>query len=325
MSAVVRAEQVVKTFGSTRAVDDLNLEIAAGTTCGFIGPSGAGKTTTIRLIMSILFPDSGSLSVLGHASALQAKDRIGYLPEERGVYRKMSVDAFLMYLAGLKGVQVDVARERAKRLLSRLGLENIGAKKCEDLSKGMLQRVQFVGSIINEPELLIVDEPFSGLDPVSVRALKELVADERRRGATILLSTHVMAQAEELCDKVVMIHKGRKVLDEPMANLRRQFDVRRIRFEPLDAGADLHALRSLPFVTSVSEGGEASEVLLVPGTDPGVAMRTMAAAVAPARIELVRRRLEDVFVELVAADGSGDSAHALRSHLQGLTAEGVTA
>jgi ABC-type uncharacterized transport system ATPase subunit len=124
---------------------------------------------------------------------------------------------------------------------------------------------------------------------------------------------------------VVMIHKGRKVLDEPMANLRRQFDVRRIRFEPLDAGADLHALRSLPFVTSVSEGGEASEVLLVPGTDPGVAMRTMAAAVAPARIELVRRRLEDVFVELVAADGSGDSAHALRSHLQGLTAEGVTA
>ncbi len=324
MNAVLKAERVVKTFGATRAVDDLDLEIAAGSTCGFIGPSGAGKTTTIRLIMSILFPDSGSLSVLGLASALQAKDRIGYLPEERGVYRKMSVDAFLLYLARLKGVAVDVAGARAKRLLATLGLENIGTKKCEDLSKGMLQRVQFVGSIINEPELLILDEPFSGLDPVSVRALKELIAAERRRGATILLSTHVMAQAEELCDRVVMIHKGCKVLDEPMANLRRQFDLRRIRFEPLDAGADLHPLRALSFVESLVADGESCEVLLAPGTDPAGAMRSIAATVAPARIELVRRRLEDVFVELVAADGK-DSAHALRSHLQGLGAEGVPA
>ena len=324
MNAVLKAERVVKTFGSTRAVDDLDLEIAKGTTCGFIGPSGAGKTTTIRLIMSILFPDSGSLSVLGLASALQAKDRIGYLPEERGVYRKMSVDAFLLYLARLKGVAVDVANERARRLLSRLGLDDVGKKKCEDLSKGMLQRVQFVGSIINEPELLILDEPFSGLDPVSVRALKELVADERRRGATILLSTHVMAQAEELCDRVVMIHKGRKVLDEPMSNLRRQFDRRRIRFEAMDAGADLQPLRALPFVASVTAGGETSEVLLTEGTDPADAMRKIAASIAPARIELVRRRLEDVFVELVAADGK-DSAHALRSHLQGLGAEGISA
>jgi ABC-2 type transport system ATP-binding protein len=324
VNAVLKAERVVKTFGSTRAVDDLDLEIATGSTCGFIGPSGAGKTTTIRLIMSILFPDSGSLSVLGNASALQAKDRIGYLPEERGVYRKMSVDAFLLYLARLKGVAADVAYARAKRLLARLGLDNIGAKKCEDLSKGMLQRVQFVGSIINEPELLILDEPFSGLDPVSVRALKELVADERRRGATILLSTHVMAQAEELCDRVVMIHKGRKVLDEPMSNLRRQFDHRRIRFEPLDAGADLHALRALPFVAAITAEGETSEVLLAEGTDPADAMRKIAASIAPARIELVRRRLEDVFVDLVAADGK-DSAHALRSHLQGIGAEGIPA
>jgi ABC-2 type transport system ATP-binding protein len=184
--------------------------------------------------------------------------------------------------------------------------------------------VQFVGSIINEPELLILDEPFSGLDPVSVRALKELVADERRRGATILLSTHVMAQAEELCDRVVMIHKGRKVLDEPMANLRRQFDRRRIRLEPLDAGADLNPLRALTFVESLAAEGESCEVLLVPGTDPADAMRSIAATIAPARIELVRRRLEDVFVDLVAADGK-DSVHALRSHLQGLGSEGIPA
>ena len=324
MNPVLQAQRVVKTFGATRAVDDLDLEVAPGTTCGFIGPSGAGKTTTIRLIMSILFPDSGSLSVLGQDSALKAKDRIGYLPEERGVYRQMKVDAFLLYLAGLKGVAPDVAATRAKRLLAQLGLENIGAKKCEDLSKGMLQRVQFVGSIINEPELLILDEPFGGLDPVSVRALKGLIVDERRRGATILFSTHVMAQAEELCDRVVMIHRGRKVLDEPMSTLRRQFDMRRIRFEPLNPHADLQLLRELSCVASVAPEGEACEVTLTPGTAPEVGMRAISEAVAPARIELVRRRLEDVFVELVAKDGDGDSGHALKTHLQGLSGEGVT-
>ena len=322
MNPVLRAERVVKTFGATRAVDDLELEVARGSTCGFIGPSGAGKTTMIRLIMSILFPDSGSLSVLGQDSALKAKDRIGYLPEERGVYRQMKVDAFLLYLAQLKGVVPAVAATRAKKLLEQLGLENIGAKKCEDLSKGMLQRVQFVGSIINEPELLILDEPFSGLDPVSVRALKGLIVDERRRGAIILFSTHVMAQAEELCDRVVMIHHGRKVLDEPMSTLRRQFDLSRIRFEPLDPRADVQRLRELSCVASVATEGEGCEVSLAPGTSPEAGMRALSEAIAPARIELVRRRLEDVFVELVAKDG-GESGHALKTHLQGLSAGGA--
>ena len=215
----------------------LDLAVPQGETCGLIGPSGAGKSTAIRIIMSILFPDAGKVQVLGHASALEAKDRIGYLPEERGVYRKMRVGAFLDYLAGLKGVPQQQSQSRARELLGQLGLEDVEKKKCEDLSKGMLQRVQFVGSIINQPELLILDEPFSGLDPVSVRLLKDVVAAERRRGTTILFSTHVMAQAEELCDRVVMIHKGRKVLDEPMAKLRRQYDLSRVLFEPLDAAA----------------------------------------------------------------------------------------
>lgn len=310
MEQALIAQELVKTFGPLRAVDNLDLSVPRGSSWGFIGPSGAGKTTTIRLIMSILFPDSGKLEVLGRKSALEAKERIGYLPEERGVYRKMKVDDFLLYLAQLKGIPDSVAKERAKRLLGELGLSDIGAKKCEELSKGMLQRVQFVATIIHEPELLILDEPFSGLDPVSVRALKDVIRGERRRGATILFSTHVMAQAEELCDQVVMIYKGRKVLDESTAKLRRQFDLRRVLFEPLEADADLSPLRALPFVASIRDAEGCSEVMLAPGTDPDQAMRALAASVTPARLELARRRLEDVFIELV-----GETS--LRSHLKG--------
>jgi ABC-2 type transport system ATP-binding protein len=316
---------VTKTFGKTRAVDDLHLVIPRGMMCGVIGPSGAGKTTTIRMIMSILFPDSGQLSVLGKASALEAKNRIGYLPEERGVYRKMKVGAFLLYLGQLKGVSMQEASARTSRLLARLGLADIEKKKLEDMSKGMLQRIQFVGAIINQPDLIILDEPFGGLDPVSVRMLKELIADEHRRGATILFSTHVMAHAEELCQHVVMIHKGRKVLDEPMSGLRRQYDARTIRLEPLDLNADASPIRSVPGVMRVDRSADGYEIGLTDGTDPAAAIRAIAAIVAPARIELARVRLEDVFIRLVSEGASGDSTHALRANLQGLAAEGATA
>jgi ABC-2 type transport system ATP-binding protein len=313
-----RLQAVEKTFGTQRAVAALDLAVPRGQTCGLIGPSGAGKSTTIRIIMSILFPDSGQVEVLGRPSALEAKDRIGYLPEERGVYRKMTVAAFLKYLAGLKGVPEAEALTRSRELLGRLGLEDVEKKKCEDLSKGMLQRVQFVGSIVHRPELLILDEPFSGLDPVSVRLLKEVVALEKQRGATILFSTHVMAQAEELCDRVVMIHKGRKVLDEPMARLRRQYDTSRVLFESLDPAFDGEQLRGLPGVAAVTDRGGEFELKLAAGADAGAVMREIANRVAPARLEVARLRLEDVFVNIVRAE-AGDSEQALREHLQGLT------
>jgi ABC-2 type transport system ATP-binding protein len=317
---------VTKTFGTTRAVDDLHLVIPRGMMCGVIGPSGAGKTTTIRMIMSILFPDSGELRVLGQASALEAKNRIGYLPEERGVYRKMKVGAFLHYLGQLKGVSLADASARATSLLKRLGLADIEKKKLEDMSKGMLQRISFVGAVINQPDLIILDEPFGGLDPVSVRMLKELIADEHRRGATILFSTHVMAHAEELCQHVVMIHKGRKVLDEPMSGLRRQYDARTIRLEPLDLNADASPIRSLPCVADVARNADQGyEIRLTEGTDPAAAIRAIAAIVAPARIELARVRLEDVFIRLVSEGAGGDSAQSLRANLQGLAVEGATA
>jgi ABC-2 type transport system ATP-binding protein len=207
---------------------------------------------------------------------------------------------------------------RARDLLGQLGLEDVEKKKCEDLSKGMLQRVQFVGSIVHRPELLILDEPFSGLDPVSVRLLKEVVAQEKRRGATILFSTHVMAQAEELCDRVVMIHKGRKVLDEAMSQLRRRYDSSRVLFEPLMPDADANLLRSVPGVMSVAKRGDEFELRLVSGTDPAGVIREAAARIVPARVEIARLRLEDMFVGIVRGE-AGESEQALREHLQGLT------
>ena len=324
MTAALEIHGVRKVFGDTVAIESLDLTIPQGATYGLIGPSGAGKTTAIRMVMSILFPDRGSISVFGQGSALDAKDRIGYLPEERGSYRKMKVGAFLTYMGCLKGRTRAQASGRADRLLGRLGLTDVNAKKCEDLSKGMLQRVQFVAAIVNEPDLLILDEPFSGLDPVSVRLLKEVIAEERQRGATIIFSTHVMAHAEELCDQIVMIHQGRKVLDEPISGLRRQYDRRRILLEPLDAGANLLALQAVAGVENVKLIDEGCELRLVAGTDPATAIRAVTTVVAPARIELARIRLEDVFIRLVSQTGAADASHeALRTHLQGLSQTGA--
>jgi ABC-2 type transport system ATP-binding protein len=274
--------------------------------------------------MSILFPDSGELSVLGRRSALEAKDRIGYLPEERGVYRKMKVGAFLTYIAQLKGVRRDAAASRVPRLLEEMNLAGTEGKLCEDLSKGMLQRVQFIAAIIHEPDLLILDEPFSGQDPVSVRLLREHIVREHRRGATVLLSTHVMANAEEMCQHVVMIHQGRKVLDEPVAGLRRQFDRRTIHFEPLDPHVDAVRLRAVPGVERVDTNGEGYTVVLAEGTDPAAAMARLAAAVPPARVELARLRLEDVFIRIVSEGAPGSEAsQALRAGLRAPGAEGA--
>src|SRR6188768_2450819 len=206
MEAALVLSGVTKTFGGMRAVDRLDLEVPRGSLCGVIGPNGAGKTTTIRIVMSILFPDEGSVSVLGHKSALMAKDRIGYLPEERGLYRKMRVGEFLTYMARLKGVADSESRTFITRALERLGLAGTEGKRCEELSKGMQQKVQFIAATIHRPDLLILDEPFSGLDPVSTRMLRDLILEEHRRGATILFSPHVMPHAEQLCDRVVMIH-----------------------------------------------------------------------------------------------------------------------
>jgi ABC-2 type transport system ATP-binding protein len=302
--SALRLTGVRKTFGATIAVDGLDLAVPRGALYGVIGPNGAGKTTTIRMIMSILYPDAGELSVLGRRSALDAKSRIGYLPEERGVYRKMRVGAFLAYMARLKGVADAAIPERVRRGLERVDLAGTERKRCEELSKGMLQKVQLLAAIVHEPDLLILDEPFSGLDPVSTRLLRDLVLAEHQRGATILFSTHVMRQAEDLCEHVVMIHRGRKVLDEAVSSIRRRYDPRTIRFEPLDPAAGIGALRSLPEVERIEPSASGYAIRLAAGSDPGAAIRAMTALVTPALVEIARPALEDVFIALVAGGAS---------------------
>jgi ABC-2 type transport system ATP-binding protein len=312
---------VRKTFGDTVAVEGLDLTVPRGALYGFIGPNGAGKTTSIRMIMSILFPDSGELSVLGHGSALEAKNRIGYLPEERGVYRKMKIGAYLTYIARLKGVADHQLADRIGGLTERVGLPGVVNKKCEDLSKGMLQKIQFVAAIIHEPDLLILDEPFSGLDPISMRLLRDQIVAEHERGATILFSTHVMPQAEEICEHVVMIHRGRKVLDDPVSAIRRRYNPRALSFELLDSDASVDGVRSLPEVEHCRSVDGGYEILLREGEDPSQAMQRVTAAIPVARIELKRPRLEDVFVQLVNSGTVSEEAEShLRAELHGAAA-----
>ena len=325
MDTAIQMTGVTKTFGNMTAVESLDLRVPRGGLYGFIGPNGAGKTTSIRMIMSILFPDSGEISVLGHPSALDAKDRIGYLPEERGVYKKMKVRAFLRYLARLKGWHGTDLDQRISEWLERVGLGGTEFKRCDELSKGMSQKLQFVSAVIHKPDLLILDEPFSGLDPISMRMLRNLILEEHERGATILFSTHVMPQAEEICEHIIMVHKGRKVLDDEISVIRSQFDPRAIQFEPLDPQADTTTLASLPDVVSVQGNDQGLEIMLREGTDPATAMRGILDTVPAARIELFRPRLEDVFVQLVTDGTSDQDEEQLRAELQDAEAKAATA
>ncbi len=316
MQDAIVLKGVRKTFGPKVAVRDLDLVVPHGSLYGFIGPNGAGKTTTIRMVMSILFPDRGEIEVLGCASALDAKDRIGYLPEERGVYRKMKVGAFLRYIGHLKGVD---RREAVGQWLERVGLAEVENKRCEELSKGMQQKIQFIAAVIHEPDLLILDEPFSGLDPVNMRLLRELIDAEHERGATIIFSTHVMHQAEQLCDHIVMIHDGDKVLDDSLAEIRARHDPRRILFEPADrsdAEGVASRLDAGIGIAGVERTGGHYLLTLAEGVKPEAAMLGLIAAVPPARIELHRPTLEDVFVEIVNAAGAPAATGDLRASLR---------
>lgn len=325
MDAAIELKDVTKTFGNTVAVRNLDLAIPRGGIYGFIGPNGAGKTTTIRLIMSILFPDSGDISVLGCRSALEAKSRIGYLPEERGVYRKMEVGHFLHFMGSLKGADHSDLNERVRASLNRVGLAHAERKKCEELSKGMLQKVQILAATIHKPDLLILDEPFSGLDPVSTKLLRDFILEENSRGATILFSTHVMSQAEEICEHVIMIHQGRKVLDEKMASIRRQHDPRILEFEPLDPEADIAAVSRIHGVEHVNRHESGFELLLVEGANRAEIMHSIIDSVMPARLEWSRPRLEDIFIRLVSAEtDSADERRRLRENLAQHAAEEVS-
>ncbi len=316
MADAIVLKGLTKTFGDTVAVRELDLVVPEGALYGVIGPNGAGKTTTIRMILSIQMPDRGELSVLGHRSAMEAKDRIGYLPEERGLYKRMRVAQFLEYMARLKGDDGPDLGARVKRWLERVDLGGIAGKRCEELSKGMQQKVQFLTAVIHRPSLIILDEPFSGLDPVNQRLLRDLVFEEHERGATVLFSTHVMVYAEQLCDHIVMIHKGMKVLDDNLASIRSRFAPRSILFEPLDRTANAAALAAVPGVQGVHQDGETWELTMAPAASPGAVMQAVAAVMPPSRLELRRPTLEDIFIDIVSGEGAdaGTLRAAVREH-----------
>ena len=306
MADAITIRAVTKTFGPKVAVRDLDLAVPEGGLYGFIGPNGAGKTTTIRMVMSILFPDKGEVTVLGKRSAVESKDRIGYLPEERGVYRKMRVGSFLAYMARVKGVDSAGLRKKIDDWLERVELPGVARKKCEELSKGMQQKVQVVATLIHEPDLLILDEPFSGLDPVNMRLLRDLILEQHTAGRTVIFSTHVMQQAETICDHIVMINNGRKVLDSTLQGIRTRFDPRAVLVEPMDADEDVQALRSIPHVGEIVRDNGAWRVGLTESADPVEVIRAVAAAIPVSRVEVQRPTLEDVFVRMVRGDGPGE-------------------
>lgn len=310
MTAAIELSDVNKSFGDKHAVRGLSLSIPRGALYGVIGPNGAGKSTSLRMILSILFPDSGRISVLG-GTALEAKDRIGYLPEERGVYRKMKVGDFLLHMAVLKGMKRPDAQREVKRWLERVGLAETIGKRCEELSKGMQQKVQYVAAVIQKPELLILDEPFSGLDPVNMRLLKDLILEQHASGTTVLFSTHVMFQAEQLCDHIVMIHNGEKVLDDPLPAIRARHTPRSLDFEPLDTSVDVEAsLRQIAGIERVAPNEGRWRLDFGPDVEVAAMVQAVAARVAPARLELVRPNLEDVFVKIATAQADGVDATA---------------
>jgi len=302
VSPAIELQGVRKAFGSTVAVDDLELAVPTGSICGFIGPNGAGKTTTIRIIASILLPDAGTVRILGRSSALEARDRIGYLPEERGVYRKMRVGAFLRYMGSLKGVPSPELTRRVRHWLARVELPDVERKPCDELSKGMLQKVQFITAVLHEPELLILDEPFSGLDPVNMRLMRDLIVEQQQRGTTIIFSTHVMPQAEQLCERVVMLHQGRKVLDDAVSRIRANYDTGSIVLHPARPDADVSALASLPGVDAAHRDNGAIRVSLREEADPSRVLAELVRAIPCLSAEIERPTLEDVFVRIVRGD-----------------------
>jgi ABC-2 type transport system ATP-binding protein len=289
----VELNGVSKTFGANKAVQDLDLQVPEGSIYGFIGPNGSGKTTTIRMILRIVFPDSGRVVVLGQSEGECADDRVGYLPEERGLYRRMKVRELLQYYARLKGhtdCQSDI-----DHWLKRLGAEDWGQRKIETLSKGMSQKVQFMASVIARPKLLILDEPFSGLDPVNLDMLREAILEVRASGTTIIFSTHEMDVAERLCERVFMIHRGRKVLDGTVNEIQRMYPADEIRVR---LAGDEPLPHRLPGVLSVETQGAYQHLRLDSADSAPAVLKALAAGTAVEHFELLRPSLHDIFVRI---------------------------
>ena len=256
---VLELDGLIKDFDNKRAVDKVSLKLKRGEILGLLGPNGAGKTTTIRMTMNIIAPDSGTIKILGEHFSEKLKERIGYLPEERGLYRKMKVSDTLRFFGELKGMTGDEIKSRGRELLKRFDLEDYYEKKVEELSKGMAQKLQFITTIIHAPDLLILDEPFSGLDPVNIELVKDIILEKKKEGISIIFSTHLMAYAEKIVDAVVMINKGKKVIDGDLSGVKAQFGT---KFVTVNYEGDSGFVRELDYVQSVKDYGNEMEIEL---------------------------------------------------------------
>lgn len=303
---------VTKKFAKLTAVDDVSFSIPRGSIYGFLGQNGAGKTTMIRMIVDIIRPTSGQISILGASSALDVRERIGYLPEEKGLYKKMTAAATVAYFATLKGVTRKEARNRARALLEKYGLGEFANSKIEDLSKGMGQKVQVLSAISHNPEFVILDEPFSGLDPVNQQVLEELIRNMSQEGHTIIFSTHVMQHAERLCDQLLLIAKGKKIFDGSVADAKRTIP-RRVFIETRD---DIRPLQELDGVLGIFPaasdlradtvaGYSSWEIQIEERMDPqAILEKCFAAGIALRQFDHSDPSLHDVFVSLVGAEAA---------------------
>jgi ABC-2 type transport system ATP-binding protein len=292
LSAIAIAN-VSKTFGTHRAVADLSLDVPPGSIYGFIGPNGSGKTTTIRMILNIILPDAGDIRVLGQPVRAAARDDIGYLPEERGLYKKMQVRRLLRYYGRLKGRSVADLNPVIDHWLARLQLSEWADKRIDQLSKGMAQKVQFISAVVAKPRLLILDEPFSGLDPVNAESLRDSVLELRKQGITIVFSTHDMGAAERLCDRIFMIFKGRKVLDGSLDEIQHRYGHDTIRVR---TGAGAGALAGMPEIESVNDHGNSQDVR-VKG-DAQAFLQRLVQKTTVQQFEITKPSLHDIFVRI---------------------------
>jgi len=296
----IRLSSVTKTFTGHTAVRALSLAIPRGSVFGLLGPNGAGKTTTLRMVMNILGPDAGTIEILGQPADHAARDRIGYMPEERGLYPRMVLDEQLLFLSDIKGCKRALAVSRLGPWLERLGLADWRKKKVNELSKGMQQKAQFIATVLHDPDVLILDEPMSGLDPVGMDVMREVLLDLKRQGKTLVLSSHQMETVERLCDRVALINKGEKLLDGAVAEVKRQHGNNTL---VLAFDGDGSFLAALPGVAKVSDFGRYVEIRMKDGADPQAILREAAARLRVSRFEIVEPSLHDIFVESVKAHG----------------------
>ena len=294
---VLEIENVTKTFGDFTAVDSISLSIRKGSIFGLIGPNGAGKTTTIRMIMNIIAPDSGNIKILGRENNRMITDQIGYLPEERGLYKKMKVKELLLFLAELKSMDKATALEQIDYWIKKVELSDWKDEKVEELSKGMQQKIQFIGTVLHKPEILILDEPFGGLDPVNQNLIKDLIMELNNDGTTIIFSTHVMESAEKLCDEIFLINQGEEVLYDKLSKIKERFGKKNviISFDGDDAFLD-----ESKQIKKYNNYGNTVEIQLVKKADTQKLLKKAMQNSIIQKFEIVEPSLHEIFVESVS-------------------------